>query len=114
MEIDLIKKVAKIISDNKAENLVAIDVRKQVGLTDCFIIATGQSETHLKFLLQETVRELKKQPGIIPFSTEGNPEGGWILVDYGHFVLHLFSREKRDYYNLDRLWADAPVIFEAD
>ena len=114
METETIKKAVLILSENKAANIRAIDVRKQVGLTDAFIMASSQSKTHLKFLFRELIEQLKKTFQREPVSSEGTAEAGWILIDYGDFITHIFSEDKRNYYRLDALWGDAPVILEED
>lgn len=84
-----------------------MDMRKLTSFTDFFLICTGESEPQIKAIsknVQEKLNELGWRPGHL----EGRSDTGWILLDYSDFVVHIFSPEKRGYYELERLWADAP------
>ena len=77
-------------------------------LADFFVIATGESERQLKAIADDIQKTLKKR-SLMP-RTEGTPQSGWILIDYGSVIAHLFSPAMRDYYNLEELWVKAPVV----
>ncbi len=77
------------------------------------MICTGDSEPQLKSIARN-VQEKMDLLGIKPDHMEGRPETGWILMDYDYVIVHIFSREKRDYYELERLWADAPRLDVAE
>lgn len=79
-------------------------------LTDLFLMVTGTSSRHVKSLAQEAELALKRALQRHPLRREGEDHGKWVLLDYGDFVIHLFDVETRDYYELERLWADAPGI----
>ncbi len=79
-------------------------------LTDVFVIATGSSNRHVKTLVEDAEHHLKVELGKRPLRREGETHGRWVLLDYGDLVVHVFDQETRDYYDLDRLWADAPRI----
>ncbi len=79
-------------------------------LTDLFLMVTGTSSRHVKSLAQEAELALKRTQQRHPLRREGEDHGKWVLLDYGDFVIHLFDVETRDYYELERLWADAPSI----
>jgi ribosome-associated protein len=108
--IKLARAAAGILDDNKADDIKIINVRQQVGITDYFIIATGKSRPHIKFLSQEIKNKLQQNSKRTPHISEGEPEQGWLLLDYEEVIVHIFTQEKRDYYNLEGLWADAPVV----
>ncbi len=81
-----------------------------VVLTDPFLIATGTSTRHVKSLVEEVGYNLKTTLDRRPLRREGENHGTWVLLDYGHFVVHLFDDETRAFYDLERLWGDAPRI----
>ena len=85
-----------------------LDTREISSFSDFFVIATGSSERQLRAIADDILKTLKKQ-SLIP-RTEGTPPSGWILIDYGSVIAHLFSPAMRDYYNLEELWAKAPVV----
>lgn len=111
-KLDLVKKIAKILDDKKAIDIKAMEITELTIVADYFIIANGTSNTHVKSLADEVEYELK-QIGVEPSHIEGKSTG-WILLDYGHVVVHLFLGESREYYNLERLWADAIEVELSD
>jgi len=100
---------ARIADDLKAEDLLILDLRKLTSITDCFVLATAASERQLKAIADRLHRDLKAR-GITHLGIEGEPTGGWVLMDYVDVVVHLFSREARAFYALEMLWGDAPRI----
>jgi ribosome-associated protein len=104
---ELTEKVVKILDKKKAVDIKAIEVSEQTIVADYFVIASGTSNTHTKSLAEDVEYELE-QEGI-----KGRVEGratGWILLDYGTVIVHVFDRESREYYNLERLWSDANIL----
>lgn len=99
------KKIVKILDEKKAEDIKLIRISELTVIADYFIIANGTSNTHVRALAEE-VEELLAQEGILPRSIEGKSTG-WILLDYGDIVVHVFTPADRDYYSLERLWKDA-------
>jgi ribosome-associated protein len=100
---------ADAISDNKGENVQLLDLSRLLVVTDVFLIASGNSTRHVKSLAsdaEDALHEVDRKP----IRREGTDHGQWVLLDYGDVVIHLFDRETRDYYDLERLWADAPRI----
>ncbi len=90
----------------KGENLVVLDLRGISSFTDYFVIVHGNSARQ-NLALNETIeRELKKEK-IMPLSVEGRKLAEWILMDYGSFIIHVFSEKAREYYSLEKLWGDA-------
>ncbi len=106
--LELVKKIAKILDEKKAIDIKAIEISELTIVADHFIIANGTSNTHVKSLANEVEYELSKI-GIEPSHVEGKATG-WILLDYGSVVVHLFLADSREYYNLEHLWADAKEI----
>lgn len=97
-----------LIEDKKGEDILLLDTHEISSFSDFFVIATAQSERQLKAIEDDIQKTLKKQ-ALMPRS-EGTPQSGWILIDYGSVIAHLFSAAMRDYYNLEELWAKAPVV----
>lgn len=106
--IALAKKIVSILDNKKAENIKVIDVSGLTSLTDVFVIATGTSTTHVRSLADEVDEQLKKE-SVSPRNIEGKTTG-WILLDYYGVVVHVFTRQEREYYNLEHLWADGKVL----
>lgn len=100
---------ATAITDKKGEDVALLDVSELVVLTDVFLIASGTSNRHVRTLVDE-VEERLRDRGERPLRREGTEYGRWVLLDYGDFVVHVFDPETRDYYELERLWSDAPRI----
>jgi len=90
----------------KGENLVVLDLRGISSFTDYFVIMHGNSARQNLALHESIENELKKQK-IMPLSVEGKEHAEWILMDYGSFIIHVFSERAREYYSLEKLWGDA-------
>lgn len=100
---------ADAIADKKGQDIVLLEVGDLFVITEVFVIATGTSRPHVQ-TLADRVEELLKEAGIRPLRDEGRPEAEWVLLDYGEVMVHLFQPAAREYYDLERLWRDAPVI----
>ena len=100
---------ADAIIDKKGNDVALLDVSDLVVVTDVFVIGTGTSTRHVK-TLAEDVEERLRSLDIRPLRREGVAYGRWVLLDYGDVVVHLFDQETRAFYDLERLWADAPRI----
>lgn len=98
------------ILDKKGVDIVLLDIRDKAIFTDYFLICNGENDRQLQALIDGISEDAKKKTGILPWGTEGEPTSGWILLDYGELVVHLFSPEMRNYYNLEELWSDAHVV----
>lgn len=96
----------KAVLTKKAQRLVVLDVRNLTSVADAFIICSGQSNRQVLAIAENIQRELKKQK-ILPLSTEGAAEGHWVLLDYGHVIIHVFYEPVREFYDLEGLWIDA-------
>lgn len=106
---DMALQCAKILSDKIAQDLSVIYVREVTSLADYFVIATGGSSTHVKALADEVEFKLK-QEGITPDHIEGHGTNSWIVMDYNNVVVHVFSEEAREFYDLERLWKDGEKL----
>ena len=98
-----------VLDAKKAYKLKVLRVNDQTVITDYFVIATGNSNTHVKSLGGEVEYKLSLC-GIDPLHYEGRDSDGWIVIDYGHVMVHIFSRELRDFYQLEKLYGDAEEI----
>ncbi len=105
--IDWVGRAIAAAGDRKARELVVLDVGKLLGITDYFLICSGSSDRQVR-TIAEAIEVKLKQDGLRPLRSEGGADGGWILIDYGDFIVHVFSDEMRSYYDLERLWKDAP------
>ena len=91
----------------KADEVVVLDLRGLAGFTDFFVIGTAQSERRRRTIVEAVQRCLRERFGRKPMHVEGYPAAGWLLADYVDFVVHVFSPESRELYQLERLWGDA-------
>ena len=105
-ELDLYIKAA---SEKKAKNLIVLDVADLTSIADVFIICSGQSNRQVNAIADSIVVNLKKQK-IKPLSVEGTGEGHWVLLDYGHVIIHVFYEPVREFFDLEGLWLDAKRI----
>jgi len=106
---DLVRSAVRAAEAKKAKDVKAIDIRGLSAVTDYMIIATGSSDTNVR-AIAEGVREKLLEQGERPFSMEGLREGSWVLLDYVDFVVHVFHQEKRVFFGLEELWADAKPV----
>ena len=98
---------AEALDGKKALDINVLTVDKSTALADFFVIATGTSSTHIKALADETEFKLKEKLETEPTHIEGADDKTWILLDYGCVIVHVFTSKAREYYKLDKLWADA-------
>lgn len=100
---------AKAALDNKAEDLVVLDVRELSSFTDYFIIMSGRSSRHVQGLAEALEKSMRSKR-ISAANAEGIQEGMWVLLDFGDVVVHIFYHEQRSFYDLEGLWHDAPRV----
>jgi ribosome-associated protein len=86
-----------------------LDVQAIAGFADYFLVCSGRSTTHVR-TIAEGIREVLKADGARPRHAEGEPDSGWVLLDYGDVLVHVFLEDTRAYYALERLWGDAPSV----
>ena len=99
----MVTKIANILYEKKAQNIVALNVKELTVITDAMLIATGRSTIQVRTLADE-VEEKMTEMGMDPIRKEGHQEGRWIVLDYGEVLVHIFHMEERDFYRLDKLW----------
>lgn len=97
------------VLDRKAMQVVALDVRELTSIADAFIICSGRSNRQVSAIAEHIERQLRGHK-IKPLSVEGTAEGHWVLMDYGHVVIHVFFDPVREFYDLEGLWSDARRI----
>lgn len=102
-------RLAKVLDEKKGKEILVLETDGVTSLADYFVICTGSSAPQLKAMADACEKAMKDEM-IMPHHIEGHRGGTWILQDYGDVILHLFSEEAREFYSLDRLWADAKEI----
>ena len=102
---NLVNYIVKIIEDKKGEDVVVVNVKKLTTLADYFIICSASVSEHSKAIYDEIKFNLKRK-GNIPFSEEGKDVGDWIVMDYGDVIVHIMLPEKREFYDLERMWRE--------
>ena len=104
------RNIVNTIEDRKGENIVMLDLRAVSPIADYFVIATADNERLLRALMRNVDEAMKQTYGVDATYVEGNPESGWVLLDYNWVIVHIFGRTQRDFYRLEALWDDAPVV----
>jgi ribosome-associated protein len=108
-----VQRAASSALERKAEDVVALDLRGVSSATDYFVIATGHSDIQVRSIAEHVMEELNAR-GIRPLHVEGLDRARWVLLDFVDFVVHVFHPQARDFYQLERLWGDAPTQVFAD
>ena len=106
---DLVRLLAEGCADEKAYDIVIMDVSQMTSLTEYFIIASGRNTKHVQSIC-DYVHELLSEQNIAPMRQEGYQEGAWVIMDYNAVILHVFNDDRRNHYDLERLWGDAVII----
>jgi ribosome-associated protein len=105
----MVMRALSALTDRKAVEPVLLDMREVTVVTDFFLICHGTSSAHIRGLA-DSVRDALKEEARRPLAVEGTRDGGWILLDYGDFIVHIFDEEQRRFYDLERLWSDALTV----
>jgi ribosome-associated protein len=105
---ELARHIVDVLSERQAEDVVMLDISQIASFTDYFVIASAQNPRHMNALLDAFDRELPNE-GIKPLRREGDSSSGWVLVDFGAVIVHVFQPEDRTFYNLEALWSRAGV-----
>ena len=103
------RRAARAALDKRAGDLVVLDVQRVSSVTDYFLICSGKSTTHLETITDAIRAELRGE-GVNVLHAEGVAESGWVLLDYGDVLMHVFLEDTRLYYALERLWGDTPTL----
>lgn len=106
---DVVNTAAHAASEKKATDLVLLDLRKIASFTEFFLIGTGASTRQVQ-AISNAIEETLRKDGKRPLHIEGYSSAEWILLDYGDFIVHIFSPASRRFYDLERLWRDAPRV----
>ncbi|MDR3665278.1 MAG: ribosome silencing factor [Ignavibacteriaceae bacterium] len=113
MSNKIIDSIVELIFSKKGYDVKILDLRNLTTITDYFIICTGDSNTQVKAIADEVDKKMRDD-GVRSWHTEGYSSLNWVLIDFVDIVVHVFKKESRDYYNLEKLWGDAPVISAED
>ena len=100
---------ARAAAAKQGEDIVILDVRDLIVITDYFVIASGATERQVKTIVEEVEKALRSH-GVKPVRREGEVDARWVLLDFVDVVVHVFGEEEREYYDLERLWRDAPRV----
>ena len=109
----LAKKIALAALEKKAEDIVIMDLRKLTTMADFFVVCSADSDTQVK-AIADSVREGAREAGESVWRNEGYTDASWILLDYVDVVVHVFHKQTREFYNLEKLWGDAKFEHVAD
>lgn len=107
--IELARLVARAADDKKADEVVVLEMTDLLEVTDYFVICSASNRILMDTIVDEAEKRAK-DAGARPIGREGRANGGWLLIDFGAVVLHVFSTEAREFYRLDKLWASAPAM----
>lgn len=108
--IALARIAATAASDKLADEIAVIDVSDRLAITECFVVASADTERQVDAIVEEVEHQLQQAGRNHPTRREGTREGRWALLDYEDIVVHVFRSPEREFYGLDRLWADCPLI----
>jgi ribosome-associated protein len=108
--LEFARSIVDVIADRKGENILLLDIGEVSILADYFVIANALSERQSKALMNAIRQEVKEVFDRTPLRVEGEPGSGWVLMDYGGVVVHLFAPEARAYYDLEGFWEEARVV----
>lgn len=106
---ELARKIVDAAADKQAEDVLLLDISKVASFADYFVIASGATSRQIQAIV-ESVEEAVSGDGVRPIGREGEPDSGWVLIDYGDVIVHIFGPEERSYYDLESLWATATPI----
>lgn len=101
--------ICEACDETKAQNIIALDVRRQTPIADYFMICSGTSATHIQSIA-ENVQDKLRMEGKVRAKPQGGAESFWIILDYGDVILHIFDEPTREFYDLERLWSDATKV----
>ena len=107
------QRISELMLEKKAVDIIMIDVRKITTLTDFFVVCTSESEPQTR-AITDHINQKMKEEGVKSWHTEGYEHLDWVLIDFVHIVVHIFSKETREYYEFERLWADGKITHVKD
>lgn len=106
---ELVVAAARAAADKLAQRIIAFDVSEQLVITDAMVICDGANDRQVKAIVDE-IEDRLREIGAKPLRREGERDGRWVLIDYGEIVVHVQHHEEREFYALERLWRDCPVV----
>jgi len=107
--LEVARRIVEVAADRQAVDIVLLDIGQHSSFADYFVICHGTSERQVKAIVDTVIDELERE-GEHALHVEGSPSSGWVLIDYGAVIVHVFAPEERQYYRLERLWQDAPTV----
>ena len=110
---EVAKVIAEVLDAKKGRDVKIIHVEEKTVIAEYFVLCTGNSSTQVKGLVGEVEYQLERR-GIKPYNVEGRDNNSWILIDYSNVIVHVFSREAREFYNLDKLYGDSTSVSLSD
>ena len=107
--LELAKRILEAAADKQASDSVLLDTRGLCSFADYFVICSGESDRQIE-AIYGAISEVLKTEGVVPHHREGDARSGWMLLDLGDIIVHIFAPFEREYYQLERLWSEAPVL----
>ena len=108
---ELARRIVEIASDKQATDIVLLDIRSIATVADYFVVMSTGSDRQLGAIVREMGESLRNDEGVRPLRVEGQAESGWVLMDYGDVIVHVFSAAQREFYRLEELWSSAvPLV----
>lgn len=107
--LEIARKAVEIASEKQATDILLLDIRDVCTFADYFVICSGESSRQLRAIYEEIEHALKKE-GILPHHVEGDVDSGWLLLDFGDVIVHIFAPFEREFYQLDKLWSEARTV----
>lgn len=107
--LELARRIVDLAADKKASDIVLLDVARLTTIADYFVICSGASERQLAAIADGIVEGLREE-GVRSIGREGDPGAHWLLLDFGAVIVHVFAPPERDFYELEKLWAEAPTL----
>ncbi|MCI8441843.1 MAG: ribosome silencing factor [Provencibacterium sp.] len=111
--LEISREVVKLLDSKKAADIKVLEIKDISSLGDYFVVASGSSTTQVKAMADELEFQLKEK-GVTPKRVEGYQSAAWIVLDYYDVIIHLFYEQTRQFYSLERLWSDAPLLDISD
>lgn len=106
---EIARVIVSVLEEKKGENILLLDIHDQADFADYFVICSGTSDRMLQALADDTLEQMRKRHDLRG-RVEGEARDGWMLIDYGAIVVHLFSPDRRNYYRLEELWSKGKVL----
>lgn len=108
--IQIVEQIVKAMNEKKAEDIKVLDIREQTGIADFFVICTGKTTPQTKAIADFVEEKVEDSLALQILRREGFQTGAWILLDYSSVVVQIFRPEEREYYKLEKLWVDSPLV----